>query len=113
MAPTILSDADIEAIERATLDAVSPERVESLPGWLLPMDSGTVGRARSAVPLSHGNADPAVLAEVRDAVKESIETQLAALRKVQAKDPQRGLVGSLVGGVQSLLASAPAMAAKW
>ena len=55
--------------------------------------------------------DPAVLAEVRDAVKESIETQLAALRKVQAKDPQRGLVGSLVGSVQSLLASAPAMAA--
>ena len=55
--------------------------------------------------------DPAVLAEVRDAVKASIETQLAALRKVQAKDPKRGLMGSLVGGVQSLLASAPAMAA--
>jgi 1-acyl-sn-glycerol-3-phosphate acyltransferase len=55
--------------------------------------------------------DPAVLADVRDAVKASIETQLTALRKVQAKDPQRGLVGSLVGGVQSLLASAPAMAA--
>jgi hypothetical protein len=55
--------------------------------------------------------DPEVLAEVRDAVKESIETQLAALRKVQAKDPKRGLMGSLVGGVQSLLTSAPAMAA--
>jgi 1-acyl-sn-glycerol-3-phosphate acyltransferase len=55
--------------------------------------------------------DPAVLAEVRDAVKASIETQLTALLKVQAKDPQRGLVGSLAGGVQSLLASAPAMAA--
>lgn len=55
--------------------------------------------------------DPAVLADVRDAVKESIETQLTALRKVQAKDPQRGLVGSLVGGVQTLLAKAPAMAA--
>jgi hypothetical protein len=55
--------------------------------------------------------DPEVLAEVRDAVKESIETQLAALRKVQAKDPKRGLMGSLVGGVQSLLASAPAMSA--
>ena len=64
MAPTILSDADIEAIERATLDAVSPERVESLPGWLLPMDSGTVGRARSAVPLSHAVADPAVLDDI-------------------------------------------------
>jgi 1-acyl-sn-glycerol-3-phosphate acyltransferase len=56
--------------------------------------------------------DPAVLADVRDAVKASIETQLTALRKVQAKDPQRGLVGSLIGGVQTLLASAPAMAAR-
>ncbi|WP_226462129.1 GNAT family N-acetyltransferase [Hydrogenophaga taeniospiralis] len=66
MTPTILSDADIEAIERATLDAVSPERVEALPGWLLPMDSGTVGRARSAVPLSHVKADPAVLDDILD-----------------------------------------------
>ena len=56
--------------------------------------------------------DAAVLAEVRDAVKQSIETQLAALRNVQAKDPQRGLVAALVGGVQSLLAVAPAMAAR-
>ena len=54
--------------------------------------------------------DPAVLAQVRDAVKESIETQMTAMRKVQAKDPQRGLMGSLVGGVQSLLAKAPAVA---
>ncbi|MDP2408122.1 MAG: GNAT family N-acetyltransferase [Hydrogenophaga sp.] len=66
MAPMTLSDADIEAIERATLDAVSPERVEALPGWLLPMDSGTVGRARSAVPLSHAAADPAVLDDILD-----------------------------------------------
>lgn len=50
MSPT---DADVQAIERATLAAVSPERVETCPGWLLPMDVGTVGRARSAVPLSH------------------------------------------------------------
>lgn len=51
------SAADIEAIERATLQAVAPEVVESLPGWLLPMDSGTVGRARSAVPLHHAPPD--------------------------------------------------------
>ena len=30
-----LADADVAAIERATLQAVSPERVEALPGWLL------------------------------------------------------------------------------
>jgi len=50
-----LAAADIEAIERATLDAVAPQRVEALEdeAWLLPMDPGTVGRARSAVPLRH------------------------------------------------------------
>lgn len=69
------------------------------------------GEPIETAPFQGESDDPAVLAEVRDAVKESIETQLTALRKVQAKDPQRGLVGSLVGGVQSLLASAPAMAA--
>ena len=69
------------------------------------------GEPIETAPYQGESDDPAVLAEVRDAVKASIETQLTALRKVQAKDPQRGLVGSLVGGVQSLLASAPAMAA--
>ena len=43
--------SDIESIERATLAAVAPERVEALPGWLLPMDHGTVGRAHAAVAL--------------------------------------------------------------
>ena len=52
---------DIEAIERATLQAVAPEVVEAAPGWLLPMDRGTVGRARSAVPLHHEPPDPALL----------------------------------------------------
>lgn len=43
----------IERIERATLEAVSPQHLQELPGWLLPMDPGTVGRAHSAVPLQH------------------------------------------------------------
>lgn len=43
----------ISQIERATLAAVSPQTVEELPGWLLPFDTSTVGRAISAVPLSH------------------------------------------------------------
>lgn len=51
-----LLQADIEAVERATLAAVAPEQVEALPGWLLPMDHGTVGRAHAAVPMQH---DPA------------------------------------------------------
>lgn len=44
----------VHAIERATLQAVRPDVVDtSIPGWLLPMDGGTVGRAHSAVPLAH------------------------------------------------------------
>lgn len=57
----VLSAADIETIERATLTAVAPERVETVDGWLLPMDTGTVGRAHSAVPLHHGVHDPLLI----------------------------------------------------
>ncbi|WP_137919042.1 GNAT family N-acetyltransferase [Hydrogenophaga sp. 2FB] len=56
-----ISATDIEAIERATVQAVAPEQLETLPGWLLPMDHGTINRARSAVPLHHGEHDPALL----------------------------------------------------
>lgn len=56
-----LTAADIEAIERATLTAVAPLRVEALDGWLLPLDTGTVGRAHSAVPLHHSPHDPALI----------------------------------------------------
>jgi ribosomal protein S18 acetylase RimI-like enzyme len=50
--------ADVESIERATLQAVAPEFVDdTVPGWLLPMDPGTVGRAQCAVPLSHAAPD--------------------------------------------------------
>lgn len=69
------------------------------------------GEPIETAPYKGESEDPAVLAEVRDAVKASIETQLTTLLKVQAKDPQRGLVGGLVGAARSLLASAPAMAA--
>ena len=48
-----MDSTDIANIERATITAVSPQAVEELPGWLLPFNIGTVGRAISAVPLSH------------------------------------------------------------
>ena len=55
---------EIEAIERATLLAVSPQAQAELPGWLLPFDPGTVGRAKSAVPLVHTAPAPSVLREI-------------------------------------------------
>ena len=66
-----LSPADIDSIERATLTAVAPERVETLDGWLLPMDHGTVGRAHSAVPLHHGAHDPALIDGIAQRYREA------------------------------------------
>ncbi len=56
-----MTSSDIETIERATIAAVSPEIVEEFDGWLLPFDSGTVGRARSAVPLRHEPVELAIV----------------------------------------------------
>jgi ribosomal protein S18 acetylase RimI-like enzyme len=60
-----MTNADVESIERATLAAVAPSAVEELEGWLVPFDSGVVGRARSAVPLRHDNSARAPIAEVQ------------------------------------------------
>jgi GNAT superfamily N-acetyltransferase len=54
--------ADVESLERATVQAVAPEQLDdTVPGWLLPMDPGTVGRAQCAVPLSHAEPDTALI----------------------------------------------------
>lgn len=54
----------IEAIERATLAAVPPQRLDSWHDWLLPFDDGTVGRSHSAVPLRHAPPREDVLPEL-------------------------------------------------
>ena len=55
---------DIESLERATLDAVAPSEVGSLPNWLLPFDQGTIGRAISAVPVRHEAVDAYAIQEI-------------------------------------------------
>lgn len=57
---------DIEAIERATVAAVSPDLTEELDGWLLPFAEGTVKRAKSAVPLHRSEVDAATLDRIED-----------------------------------------------
>jgi ribosomal protein S18 acetylase RimI-like enzyme len=66
MSQHLLTDDDIDSLERATLDAVAPHAVETLPGWLLPFDASTIGRAKSAVPLSHQHQDDAILQTIAD-----------------------------------------------
>lgn len=68
----VLHAIDVESIERATVAAVSPEALGALEGWLLPFDSGTVNRARSAVPLWHTASDASVVG--------TIESRYAARR---------------------------------
>jgi GNAT superfamily N-acetyltransferase len=59
---------DVEAIERATLEAFAPQETAEVSGWLIGLDPGTVGRARSAVPLRHDlSADPGVLDQIEAA----------------------------------------------
>ena len=58
--PTLIP-GDIEAIERATTAAVSPPAIEEIDGWLLCFDTGTVGRAKCAVPLRHALTDLAAV----------------------------------------------------
>jgi N-acetylglutamate synthase len=62
-----MKPADIEAIERATLGAVIPEAQEESDGWILPFDTGTVGRAKSAVPLSHNPPGASALPRIEAA----------------------------------------------
>jgi GNAT superfamily N-acetyltransferase len=54
-----LDDDAITSLERATLDAVAPPAVQAIDGWLLPFDTSTIGRAKSAVPVRHHHIDPA------------------------------------------------------
>lgn len=44
---------DVEAIERSTVAGVAPAKVIEIDGWLAPLNAGPIGRAKSAVPLSH------------------------------------------------------------
>jgi len=65
-----LNDDAIASLERATLDAVAPPAVhDALDGWLLPFDTSTIGRAKSAVPTRHHGLPPQSV--------QAIETQYA------------------------------------
>ena len=58
----MIGPTEIEAIERATLAAVACADAAEIGDWLAPLNAGTIGRARSAVPLRHDvAADPATL----------------------------------------------------
>lgn len=56
---------DIESLERSTVAAVAPQQVLEIGGWLVPLDHGTIGRAKSAAPLRH-DLDASAIDEIVD-----------------------------------------------
>lgn len=63
-----LSPEDVESLERATVEGVAPGRIEEIGGWLAPLDDGAIGRAKSAVPLSH-HQDASALGDIEAAYR--------------------------------------------
>lgn len=61
-----MKPADIESLERATIEGVAPAKVVELGGWLVPLDDGAIGRAKSAVPLRH-DLDASALSSIEAA----------------------------------------------
>jgi GNAT superfamily N-acetyltransferase len=66
--PPKLAANEIAVLERDTVAAVAPPEVLEIAGWLVPLDDGTIGRAKSAVPLRHDLGSDAI-AEVEDAYR--------------------------------------------
>ena len=54
---------EIAALERDTVDAVAPPEVVEIGGWRVPFDNGSIGRAKSAVPLRH-DLGPEAIGEI-------------------------------------------------
>lgn len=61
-----MDPAGIETLERATVEGVAPALIEEIGGWLVPLDDGAIGRAKSAVPLRH-DLDAGALSDVEAA----------------------------------------------
>jgi GNAT superfamily N-acetyltransferase len=61
--------AAVEALERDTVAAVAPPQMLEIGGWLVPLDNGTIGRAKSAAPLSH-DLGPEAIGEIEAAYRD-------------------------------------------
>ena len=114
----VLSGVAVSEIEQATLQVVVPDDMLILPGWLVPVFAGTVGRARSAVPLHHTCPDLSVIDLIlnhylaRGFVPSFRLPDLPAFEAMQVALHHRGFEPrqptlTLTGSVQALLAFHP------
>lgn len=109
-----MGPADIESLERATVEGVAPAKVLEIGGWLVPLDDGAIGRAKSAVPLRH-DLDASALSDIEAAYwTEGLSPAFRVaegpgLQAVRDALAQRGYVGGKptvvkVGDVERLAA---------
>lgn len=90
-----MTPAEIERLERDTVAAVAPPETVEIAGWLAPLDDGTIGRARSAVPLRH-DVGPEAIGEIEDTYRRRglrpafRIADVAALEPVRAELARRG-----------------------
>ena len=90
-----MTDADVESIERATLAAVAPSAIEEAHGWLIPFDSGVVGRARSAVPIRHDHSTRAPVSEIEPRYAAKGLPALFRIAEIAGLDATRGELARL------------------
>jgi len=87
--------SDVEAIERATLAAVSPAEVFEGRGWLAGLENGSIRRARSAVPLRHDlAADPQAIEAVKRAYSSRDLTPAFRIADVEGLGEVRALLAA-------------------
>lgn len=111
---------DVEAIERATVAAVSPAELDEIGGWIVALDPGTIGRAHSATPLRH-DLPPDALPEIEARYARAGLTPvwriedapgLAAVRQALSERGYEPTLPTLVklGTIAAMLDAAPAEA---
>jgi GNAT superfamily N-acetyltransferase len=81
---------EIEAIERATLAAVPPQRLVQWQQWLLALDDGTVGRCHSAVPLRHEPPAAGALVEIERRYADAGLPAVLRVPELASFGPMRG-----------------------
>ena len=87
-----MDDADIEALERATLAAVPPQQLAEVDGWLVGLDDGTVGRSHSAVPLRHRAITPNSVRRVRETFAAARRAPVYRIPRLAAFDAVRAVL---------------------
>ena len=106
-----MEPSEIESLERATVAAVAPPEVIEIAGWVVPFDNGSIGRAKSAVPLRHDIGADAI-PEILQAYQTRSLPPAFRIAEVEGLDPVRMALGraGLAGEQPTVIMMAPSEA---